>query len=99
MICAAEENFEVARLWFGAGHKPIVSPADPDPEHELLEIVDDLFKVRCLVDAAWMAADSLGKEERDPMKELLNIAVEKLKAVSDKLDVARGAPVEELADV
>jgi hypothetical protein len=46
-----------------------------------------------------MAADSLGKEERDPMKELLNIAVEKLKAVSDRLDVARGAPVEELADV
>ena len=101
VIIAAEEQFKVAFDWFEAGHKPIASPADPDPERKLLEIVDNVYVIRCLVDAAWMAADSLIKEERDPMKSVLNIAVEKLKDASNKLNIARGAPtpVEDRDDV
>ena len=67
------------------GHKP-------DPNLELLDITDELFVIRCLVDAAWMAADNLAREERDAMKAVLNVAVDKLKDAYDKLNVARGAP-------
>jgi hypothetical protein len=68
---------------------PTPNPADPDPSRELLSIVDDLNDVRYLVDAAWMAADSLAKEERSAMKALISVAFEKLTAARDRLDAAR----------
>ena len=99
VICAAEQQFEVARLWFEAGHAPIASPAvDPDPERELLHIVDEVDEVRYLIDAAHMAAGSLSVEETRPMQAVLGYAQEKLTAARDKLNTARGAPVEDRAD-
>ena len=99
VICAAEEQFEVARLWFEAGHKPIIIPADPDPEHELLHIVDEVDEVRYLIEAAHMAAGSLSNEEARPIHAVLSIASDKLTAARDKLNIARGAPVEDRTDV
>ena len=87
MICAAEDKFMVAHDWFKAGHKPICqSPADPDPDHELLQVVDDIYLIRCLIEAAWMAAVSLTKEQCGAMRTVLNEAQQRLTAVRDKLD-------------
>jgi hypothetical protein len=105
VILAAEEKFGEAHDWFldryGASptSDPTPAPADPDPSRELLSIVDDLNDVRYLVDSVWMAADSLTKEECNAMKAVIGVAFEKLTAARDRLNVARGAPVEELADV
>jgi hypothetical protein len=103
VICAAEDKFMVAHDWFEAGHKqgasaPIASPADPDPDHELLHVVDDVYPIRMLIECAWMAAVSLTKEECGAMQTVLNEAQKRLTAVRDKLNVARGAP-EDNADV
>ena len=84
VICAAEDKFEVARLWFEAGHKPIASLADPDPDHELLHAVDDIYVIRCLIEAAWMAAVSLTKEECGAMQTVLNEAQQRLTAVRER---------------
>jgi hypothetical protein len=104
VILAAEEKFGEAHDWFleryGAAptSEPTPSPADPDPSRELLSIVDEINDVRYLVDAAWMAADSLTKEERNAMKALTGVAFEKLTAARDRLDAARGAPQPEGGD-
>ncbi|MFZ2107504.1 MAG: hypothetical protein WAV18_19375 [Roseiarcus sp.] len=96
VICAAEEQFKVAFDWFKAGHAPIASPAaDPDPERELLHIVDEINVVRHLIEAAHMASGALVREECDALQNVLNIASDKLTAARDKLNIARGAPVEE----
>jgi hypothetical protein len=101
VICAAEEKFMVALDWYEAGgHKQGASaPIDLDPKRDLLHIVDEVNEVRYLVDAAWMAAEMLTFEESSAIKAVLSIAQNKLTAARDKLDVARGAPVEGHADV
>ena len=99
VICAAEDKFMVAHDWFEAGHKPIAAvPADPDPEHKLLEIVDAIYPIRCLIEAGWMAATDLTKEQCGAMQTVLGEAQERLAAVRDKLNVARGAPAEDRED-
>ena len=95
VICAAEQQFEIARLWFEAGHKPIASPADPNPDHELLHAVDKINVVRYLIEAAHMASGALVREECDALQNVLSIASDKLTAARDKLNIARGAPAEE----
>ena len=97
VVCAAEEQFEIAHNWFlerrGATPKsdPTSSEADPDPSRKLLDIADELDEVRYLIDAAWMAAGELAKEECNPIKAVLDIAERKLTAARDRLNVARGA--------
>jgi len=98
VICAAEDKFMVAHDWFEAGHKPITVPADPDPDHELLHIVDDIYPIRMLIECAWMAAVSLTKEECGAMQTVLNEAQNRLTAVRDRLNIARSAPAEDRDD-
>ena len=103
VICAAEEKFTIAFDWFKAGHEQRVSAqasrqAEPDPNHDLLNVVDDIYPIRCLVEAAWMAATDLTKEQCRAMQTVLGEAQERLIAVRDKLDVIRGAPVVEDRD-
>ena len=61
---------------------------DSDASRELLSIVDEIDEVRYLVDAAWMAADSLTKEECNAMKAVTSVAFEKLTAARDRLNAA-----------
>ena len=100
VICAAEQQFKVAFDWFKAGYKPIAIPAaDPDPNHELLNAVDEINVVRYLIEAAFMASAALLREECDALQNVLSPAKERLTAVRDKLNIARGAPAEEFDDV
>jgi hypothetical protein len=104
VISAAEDKFAIAFEWFKAGHEqrvsaPVASPAGPDPDYELLRIVDAIYPIRCLVEAAWMAATDLTKEQCGAMQTVLGEAQERLLAVRDKLNIARGAPVEDRDDV
>src|ERR1700722_10004754 len=93
VIIAAEEQFKVAFDWFKAGYKPIAIPAaDPDPNHELLNAVDEINVVRYLIEAAFMASAALLREECDALQNVLSPAKERLTAVRDKLNIARGAP-------
>jgi hypothetical protein len=48
---------------------------DRDPSRELLGVVDDINEVRCILEAAWMAAESISElEERAAMQTLLRVA-------------------------
>jgi hypothetical protein len=97
VILAAEEKFGEAHDWFldrysaSPTSEPTSSPADPDPSRELLSIADEIDEVRYLIDAAWMAAGELAKEECNPIKAVLDIAERKLTAARDRLNVARTA--------
>ena len=75
--------------------QPIASPADPDPDHELLNAVDEINVVRYLIEAAHMASTALLREECNALQNVLAPAKERLTAVRDKLNIARGAPAEE----
>ena len=77
---------------------PINLPADPDPSRELLHIVDEIEEVRLLLDAVFMAAETLADEEKNPIHAVLNVADRMLKAASGRLNVARGATAEEVAN-
>lgn len=103
VISAAEDKFAVAFEWFKAGHEqrvsaPVANPAGPDPDHELLPIVDAIYPIRCLIEAAWMAATDLTKEQCGAMQTVLGEAQGRLLAVRDKLNIARGAPAEDRDD-
>ena len=69
-----------------------------DHQVELLPIVDDIGEVRYLLEAAWMAVESLDVEEQRPLHALLLVVQIKLTAAHDKLNIARGAPVEDRDD-
>jgi hypothetical protein len=95
--------------YVGADGEPVAPPparpiaaksaaGDPDLKRELLQIVDEVNEVRYLVDAAWMAAEMLTFEESSAIKSVLSIAKVKLTCARNKLDVARGAPVEDRDD-
>jgi hypothetical protein len=106
VICAAEEKFEVAHDWFleryGASptSDPTPSPADPDPSRELLRVADDIDEVRYLIEAAWMAAESLvDNEDERAIQTLLSVAKRQLTAARNRLNVARRAQPEDIADV
>ncbi|MGD0188360.1 MAG: hypothetical protein ABSC25_24380 [Roseiarcus sp.] len=60
----------------------------------LLDVDDELVDVRNLIEAAWMAAAKLVKEECDPMQTVLCMASEKLAAARQRLDTARPQPKE-----
>jgi hypothetical protein len=64
------------------------------PSIDLLEIVDEINRIRSFVEVAWMAGASLMKDECNAIQEVLGVANERLTAVRDKLDAARGASVE-----
>ena len=95
VICAAEEKFTIAFDWFKAGHAPIPSPADTDPNHDLLDAVDEINVVRHLIEAAFMASSALLRAECDALQNVLSPAKARLTAVRDKLNIARRAPAEE----
>jgi hypothetical protein len=92
VIRAAEEKFEIAREWFEAGHEQRMSARVAS------RALDDINEARYLVDAAGMAAENLTKEAGNAMKSVLGVALDKLTAARDRLDVARGAPAEDHAD-
>ena len=48
-----------------------------------------------LIEAAFMASSALHREECNALQNVLSPAKERLTAVRDKLNVARGAPAEE----
>lgn len=74
-------------------------PSDPDPDRKLLHTVDDISEVCLLLDAVFMAAETLADEEKNPIHAVLLIADHKLKVARDRLDVARRAPAEGSANV
>jgi hypothetical protein len=105
VICAAEEKFEVAHDWFleryGASptSDPTPSPSDP-ASRELLGIADDIDEVRYLIEAAWMAAESLvDNEDERAIQTLLSVAKRQLTAARNRLNVARRAQPEDIANV
>ncbi|HKH80359.1 MAG TPA: hypothetical protein VKA03_01880 [Methylovirgula sp.] len=65
-----------------------------DEPDTLLRIEDDLDEAKQLVTAAYMAAGDVPLEESGPLRMLLMIVEERLEALSDRLSVMRGAPVE-----
>jgi hypothetical protein len=64
-------------------------------QSKLLRIVDEIDTVRGLMDAAWMAADSLTPGEGGPIMSVLCVAHDKLTAARDALNELRGAPAED----
>jgi len=62
----------------------------------LLKIQDDLDEARLLATAAYMAAADVPREERGPLRTLLSLVEDRLRALSDRLGVMRGAPVEQV---
>jgi hypothetical protein len=97
VILAIEEQFEITRDWFLTRHAGAPTSA---PSLDLLDIVDELGMIRSFVEAGWMAAASLPKDECDALQNVLGVAEQRLTVVRDKIDVARGeAPAEGHADV
>ena len=94
VIITAEDKFKVAFDWFKAGHVSLIaSPAHPDPDRELLHIVDDIDEVRYLIEATWMAVDNLSdREAQNPLHAVLSIAKRKLTGARDKLNIIRRTP-------
>ncbi len=67
---------------------------DDEPD-TLLKIEDDLDETKELVTAAYMAAGDVSAEQAGPLRTLLTLVEERLKDLSDRLNVIRGAPVEQ----
>ena len=103
VICAAEDKFMVAHNWFEAGHEQRASAtvaSHPDPDHALLQVVDEIYPIKFLIECAWMAAADLREDQCAAMRTVLTEAQERLTASRDKLDKIRaGAPVEDRDDV
>jgi hypothetical protein len=83
------------------GHKSETSSeADRDPSRELLCVVDDINEVRYIIEATWMAVESIEEEEdKQSIQTLLSVAKRQLTAARDRLDVARGAQPKDRANV
>ena len=97
VIIAAEEQFGIAHDWF-LGRRDSAptsgqtsSEADRNLRLELLDIVNNMDEVRYLVEATWMAVESLSDtDEQAPLHVVLSVAKQKLTAARDRLNVARG---------
>ena len=60
----------------------------------LLQTLDELCKVRSLIQAAWMAAGNLARKSVDLMQSVLDVASEQLDAARAKLCAALQHPEE-----
>jgi hypothetical protein len=65
----------------------------------LLRVQDDLDETRNLVTAAYMAGADLEVEEGNPLRTLLALVEDRLKDVSTRLNVIRGAPERAASDM
>jgi hypothetical protein len=66
---------------------------------ELLNVENDIDEVRHLLEATWMAVDSLETgNQQAALHAILDVAQYKLTTARDRLSVARGAPVEDRED-
>jgi hypothetical protein len=71
---------------------------DPAPSLNLLELVDEISKIRSLIECAWMAGASLPKDECNAIQTVLGDAERRLADVQGKINSARGAPAEDRED-
>jgi len=63
---------------------------DPAPSLDLLELVDEMSKIRSLIECAWMADASLPKDECNAMQTVLGDAERRLADVEGKIYAACG---------
>jgi hypothetical protein len=68
--------------------KTLARPAAANPAKRVLplQVIDELFRVNCLVDAAFMASADLEGSERESMRTLLEVTHGMLSAAKKKLE-------------
>jgi len=65
-------------------------------DDSLLNIQDELDEARLLATAAYMGAGDVPREASGPLRTLLSLVEDHLQALSDRLGVMLGAPVEQV---
>jgi hypothetical protein len=69
--------------------------AEDKRQSKLIDIIDEIARVRDLINPAWMAANGLPIEQATPLTTLLHLITDKLTAAKDALNEWRGAPAED----